>query len=146
MTESSMSADALPPDEREFVEDLTGSGWLSFAGLLILLLGIVNALEGIVALWNDKYGAFIGGSFYLFDLTWWGIIHAALGVLMIAVGVGILAGQEWARGLGVGLAGAAAIIQMLYLTSAPLWSLVNIGICILVIYALVVPPRGAIAD
>ena len=46
----------------------------------------------------------------------------------------------------IGLAGALGIVQMLYLTSAPLWSLINTGICVLVIYALVVPPRNAIAD
>src|SRR5687768_537111 len=78
----------------------TGSGWLGFAGILILLLGVMNALEGIVALANDKYRAFIGGSFYLFDLTWWGWIHLILGLLMIAVGIGVLAGQEWARAVG----------------------------------------------
>jgi hypothetical protein len=124
----------------------TSSGWLGFAGLLILLLGVMNALEGIVALANDKYRAFIGGSFYLFDLTWWGWIHLILGLLMIAVGIGVLAGQEWARAVGIGLAGATGIVQMLYLTSAPLWSLINTGICVLIIYALIVPPRNAIAD
>lgn len=137
-----------PADELDdvAVERVTGSSWLSFAGLLILLLGVVNAIEGIIALANDRYGAFIGGSFYIFDLTWWGWIHLILGLVMIAVGIGILGGQEWARGLGIGLAGATAVVQMLYLTSAPLWSLINIGICVLVIYALVVPPREAIAN
>jgi hypothetical protein len=124
----------------------TGSGWLGFAGLLILLLGVMNALEGIVTLANDKYRAFLGSSYYLFNLTWWGWIHLALGLLMIAVGIGVLAGREWARAIGIGLAGAMGIVQMLYLTSAPLWSLINTGICVLIIYALVVPPRNAIAD
>jgi hypothetical protein len=123
-----------------------GSGWLGFAGLLILLLGVINALEGIVALANDKYRAFIGGSFYLFDLTWWGWIHLILGLLMVAVGIGVLAGQHWARVVGIGLAAVAGIVQMLYVTSAPLWSLINIGICVLIIYALVVPPRGAVGN
>ncbi len=143
----------MPSDDGDRIEETydrversTSSGWLGFAGLLVLLLGVMNALEGIVALANDKYGAFIGGSFYVFDLTGWGWIHLVLGLLMIATGIGILAGQEWARGIGIGLAAAAAVIQMLYLTSAPLWSLINIGICVLVIYALVVPPRGAIAN
>jgi hypothetical protein len=124
----------------------TSSGWLGFAGLLILLLGVINSLEGIVALANDKYRAFINGTFYLFNLTWWGWIHLILGLLMIAVGIGILAGQTWARAIGVGLAAILGIVQMLYLTSAPLWSLINIGLCVLIIYALVVPPRGAIGN
>jgi len=139
--------DAYRIDETEPMQPGTAaSGWLGFAGLLILLLGVMNSLEGIVALANDKYRAFIGGSFYLFDLTTWGWIHLILGLLMIGVGIGVLGGQQWARAVGIGLAGVAGIVQMLYLTSAPLWSLINTGICVLIIYALVVPPRNAIGN
>jgi hypothetical protein len=123
-----------------------GSGWLLFAGLLILLLGLFNAIEGLFAIFNDKYVSLAGGSIYIFDSTGWGWLHLLLGLIQIAVGAGILAGQAWARGAGIGLAVATALIQMIYLPIFPWWSLINIALCVLVIYALVVPPHGAIAD
>lgn len=123
-----------------------GSGWLLFAGLLILLLGLFNAVEGLFAIFNDKYVSLAGGSIYIFDSTGWGWLHLLLGIIQIAVGAGILAGQSWARGAGIGLAAATAVLQMVYLPIFPWWSLINIALCILVIYALVVPPHGAVAD
>lgn len=126
-----------------------GSGWLSFAGLLILLLGVFNVVEGIFAIANDRYAAYAtssAGQLYLFNLHGWGWLHLILGLVLIAVGAGIMGGHEWARGAGIGLAGATALIQMLYLPVYPFWSLINIGLCVLVIYALVVPPRGSTAE
>ncbi|GAB4047132.1 MULTISPECIES: DUF7144 family membrane protein [Catellatospora] len=126
-----------------------GSGWLSFAGLLILLLGVFNVVEGIFAIANDRYAAYATstqGELYLFNLHTWGWLHVLLGAVLIAVGAGIWSGKEWARGAGIGLAGATALLQMLYLPVYPFWSLINIALCILVIYALVVPPRGSTAD
>ncbi|MDI1459745.1 hypothetical protein QEZ54_02070 [Catellatospora sp. KI3] len=122
------------------------SGWLSFAGLLILLLGVFNVVEGVFALFNDKYVGYAAGEFYLFDRTGWGWVHIILGVIQIVVGSGIMAGKTWARGVGVGLAALTALIQMLYLPVFPWWSLINIALCVLVIYALIVPPRGAIGS
>ncbi|BCJ72557.1 hypothetical protein ACFQY4_41480 [Catellatospora bangladeshensis] len=129
--------------------DRIGSGWLSFSGLMILLLGVFNVVEAIFAIVNDRYAAYAtstGGELYLFNLHTWGWLHLILGAVLIAVGAGILAGQEWARGAGIGLAGATALLQMLYLPVYPFWSIVNIALCILVIYGLVVPPRGSIAE
>ncbi|MEV4411048.1 hypothetical protein [Catellatospora sp. NPDC049609] len=129
--------------------DRIGSGWLSFSGLMILLLGVFNVVEAIFAIVNDRYAAYAtstGGELYLFNLQTWGWLHLILGAILIAVGAGILGGHEWARGAGIGLAGATALLQMLYLPVYPFWSIVNIALCILVIYGLVVPPRGTVAD
>jgi len=131
------------PDEGPY-EPVT-SGWLGFAGLLLILIGTFKLIEGIWALWNNHYKADLNAATYMFNLTGWGWIHIILGIVLIATGVGILGGQEWARGLGIGLAGFTAIMQLLYL---PFFtgSLINILLCVLVIYALVVPPKGARAD
>lgn len=139
--EDTMPERAERPDPMERV---TGSGWLSFAGLLILLIGVFKLIEGIWALANRHYKADLAGATYLFNLTSWGWIHVLLGLVLIATGIGILGGQEWARGLGIGLAAATAVLQLLYL---PFFtgSLINILLCVLIIYALVVPKPGAIA-
>ena len=87
----------------------------------------------------------MNGAIYLLNLTGWGWLHLLLAIALIATGIGVLGGQEWARGLGIGLAAATAVLQLLYL---PFFtgSLINILLCVLIIYALVVPKSGAIAN
>jgi hypothetical protein len=136
--------DETPDTQPDIVERVTGSGWLSFAGILILLIGVFKFIEGIWALANKHYRADVSGATYLFNLTGWGWINILLGIVLIATGVGILGGQEWARGVGIGLAAVAAVLQLLYL---PFFtgSLINILLCVLVIYALIVPKKGAVS-
>ncbi len=127
------------------IERVTGSGWLAFAGVLILLIGVFKLIEGIWALWNKHFRADWNAVIYVFNLSAWGWIHVLLGIVLIVTGIGILGGQEWARGLGIGLAAATAVLQLLYLPYGAA-ALLNIGLCVLVIYALVVPKPGAIAN
>jgi hypothetical protein len=148
MTNTSSGEHAPSPDmgdEPSAMERVTGSGWLSFAGIVILLIGVFKLIEGIWALGNRHYRADVNNAIYLFNLTGWGWVHVVLGIALIATGIGVLGGQEWARGLGIGLAAATAVLQLLYL---PFFtgSLINIVLCVLIIYALIVPEHGAIAD
>lgn len=122
------------------------SGWPAFAGLLGILIGVFNIAEGLFAIFNDRYLALAAGQVYIFDFTGWGWLHLVLGIIVIGGGAGILAGRQWARGAGIGLAGAAALIAMVYLPVFPWWSIVNIALCVLVIYALVVPPHSDLTD
>src|SRR3954449_11328042 len=103
------------------------SGWLTFAGVLAILMGSFNILEGLFAIFSTMYKEFATGYVYVLNLTGWGWLHLILGVILVAVGWGVLNNRDWARGAGIGLAGATAIIQMLYLPIFPWWSLINIG-------------------
>lgn len=116
------------------------SGGLGFAGILAIMLGGFNILEGFFALFNDKYVGLASGGFYIGDRTGWGWVHIVLGVILLAVGFGILSDQTWARIVGIILAVIAAMIQMLYLPIYPLWSLINIALLVYVVYALVNAP------
>lgn len=113
------------------------SGGQGFAGVLAILLGGFNVVEGFFAIFNDKYVTLAAGHFYVFDRTGWGWIHVILGLVLLLVGFGILSNQTWARVAGIVLAIIAAIIQMLYLPIYPFWALINIGLLVVVMYALV---------
>jgi uncharacterized membrane protein (DUF2068 family) len=119
------------------------SGWLSFAGILGIMLGVFNIIDGLITLFNDKYAVLTQGQVLLFDLTGWGWFLLILGVIQLVVGWGILAGQSWARWTGVVIASLVALLHLVLIVWAPFWSVVTISLCIVVIYALVVPPRGA---
>jgi hypothetical protein len=114
----------------------SAQGWLGFAGILAIMLGGFNIVEGFFALLNDKYVGLANGQFYVFDRTGWGWIHIILGAILLIVGFGIMADQTWARVAGIILSVLAAILQMVYLPIYPFWALINIGLFVFVIYCL----------
>jgi hypothetical protein len=121
----------------------TSSGWLSFAGILAIVLGLFNVLDGIVGLFKSNYYLVTDSHILAFNFTTWGWIWLIVGIVQVIVGFGVLAGQMWARVVGVGLAVIAAIGQLAFLQAFPWWSVLSIGLSVLVIYALTVPPTKA---
>ncbi|WP_084964371.1 DUF7144 family membrane protein [Thermoactinospora rubra] len=120
------------------------SGWLGFAGLLSVMIGAFHAMQGFIALFVQNYFLTPGGSLLVLDYTTWGWIWLAIGFIQIAVGLGILAGKTWARWLGAIFASLAMIGQFAFLNAYPIWSVVDITLCVLVIYGLVAAPKHAI--
>ncbi|TYK51201.1 DUF7144 family membrane protein [Actinomadura decatromicini] len=118
------------------------SGWLTFAGTLSLVVGAFNIIDGLVALFRDNYYLVGENRILVFDYTAWGWIWLILGIVQIAVGAGILSGKLWARAVGVFFAVVAAIGHLAFLQAFPLWSVLTIAMCVLLIYALTAPPAG----
>jgi hypothetical protein len=110
---------------------------LTFAGSLILLVGLFNLVAGLTALFRPTY--FLAGpnSLLVFDFTAWGGIWLGVGVLQIVVGLGVLMEQIWSRVAGVVLAGLSAIGHLAFVAAFPIWSVLVIALSVLVIYALV---------
>lgn len=73
------------------------SGWVTFAGAMMLILGLVIALTGL----------------------------------------GLLAGNELARVMGVVLLGFNAVLQVAWFPAAPLWAIMIIALDIVIIYQLI---------
>lgn len=114
-------------------------GWIFFAGTMMILLGMFHAFQGFVALFQDEY--FLVGKNGLtvhVDYTTWGWVHLIVGIIIVAAGAGLLAGQLWARVVGVLLAVASALVNIAFLAAYPIWSTIMIAIDILVIWALTV--------
>ena len=66
-----------------------------------------------------------------------------MGIVQIAIGAGIMAGKMWARAAGVVFAVLAAIGHLVFLQAFPIWSVLTIALCVLLIYALTAPPAGS---
>lgn len=116
-------------------------GWIVFGGVMLVLSGVFNVIDGFVALFNDTQ--FVTGSegTLVIDLTAWGWVHIILGGLLILAGVGLFTGATWARITAVILASLNAIAQMTFLPAFPAWSLMVIALDVLVIWAVVVHGR-----
>jgi hypothetical protein len=114
------------------------SGWIWFAAILMVLSGVFNAVEGLVALFNRSFYVSNGEHLVLLDLTTWGWLHLLLGGLVGLAGFALLSGAMWARVVAVILAVVNAIAQMAFITAYPVWSTIVIVLCVVVIWALVV--------
>ena len=73
---------------------------------------------------------------FQFDATSWGWIHLIIGVIAVAVGLGILYGQTWAIVGGLAVAGVSALGQFMFMPYYPFWSMLLIFIDVVVIWAL----------
>ncbi len=112
-----------------------GAGWLTFAGIMIIILGTLNVIWGIAAIDQSKF--FVGQTELVFDdLKTWGWIILVVGVLQIAAGFGIFAGNQIARWFGIAVASVNLVATLTSVNAYPFWALVIIGIDILVIYGL----------
>jgi hypothetical protein len=114
------------------------SGWLAFAGTLFVLIGAFNAIEGLIAIFNDEVFVVSDDGLAFADYTAWGWFFLILGIIQILVGFGILAGRGWARGVGIALAMLSALGHIAYLVAFPIWALITIGLSVVVMYGLLV--------
>lgn len=113
-----------------------GYGWVSFAGVLLLMLGTLNVIEGIAAISSAHF--FVANTHYIFgDLKTWGWIVLLIGVLQLVVGLGVFVKNQFARWAGVVVLAANAIAQLLMIPAYPFWSLALFTLDILAIYGLV---------
>jgi|tagenome__1003787_1003787.scaffolds.fasta_scaffold19989640_1 hypothetical protein len=118
------------------------TGWVVFASAMMFLLGFFQAVQGLVAIFDDGYYHVTeSGLVVNVDYTAWGWTHLLLGVLIILCGLGVLTGNIVARTVGVLLAGLSAVVNLAFIEAYPIWSVMIITIDVVVIYALTVHGR-----
>jgi hypothetical protein len=123
---------------RGTVADFTGT----FAGVLLLVVSGMDILQGISAMANDDLYAAGSENLYRFDLTAWGVVHIILGVLGVAVAIGILLWAAWGQITGIIVASLSILTNFMFLPNYPWWSITIIAFNALVIWALSVQLRN----
>ena len=119
------------------------SGWavggISFAAIMMLMIGSFQVIAGLAAIFNDEF--FVVTRNYTFDLdvTAWGWIHLILGILLFIAGWGLFGRKLWAGMFAIVLALLTAIENFFFIPYYPWWSLLVIAICIWVMWALTRP-------
>jgi hypothetical protein len=115
------------------------AGWIAFAGMMMVLLGTFHIIQGLVAIFNDEY--FLVGKSGLavnVDFTTWGWTHVIAGLVVLGAGLGVFAGQIWARVVGTIVALISAVVNVAFLAAYPIWSMMMIALAVVVILALTV--------
>lgn len=122
-------------------------GWVVFGGVMMIVLGAFQAIEGLVALFNNEFYLVGAEGFVInLDFTAWGWVHLIVGVVAILCGLGVLAGNTAARIGGIVLATISALINLAFIPAYPVWSVMVIALDVIVIYALAVHGREVRAD
>jgi hypothetical protein len=113
------------------------SGMSAFAGVMLIIAGVFNAVEGLVALFRNQ--VYVAGTEYVFafDLTAWGWTHLIVGAVVAAAGFAVMSGQVWGRSVGVGVAVLSMLVNFLFIPYYPVWSLLIIALDFFVIWALI---------
>ncbi|GHB24592.1 MULTISPECIES: DUF7144 family membrane protein [Streptomyces] len=114
------------------------TGWTGFAGAMMIFGGVMAIFQGIAAIAEDDVFVVTRNYAYNFNLTSWGWIHLALGVLVVLAGAALFRGAMWARVIGIGLAGLSMIANFMWLPYQPVWAVVLIAVDAFVIWALCV--------
>lgn len=125
-----------PSRDREG-DGLLVTGLFLFAAVLMLIGGSFHVIQGLAALLDDGFlPSSIDNYAYHIDIDAWGWIHILTGIVLAVAGAGLLSGALWARLLALFIVVVSSIINFVYVPYQPLWSIVQLTICGLVIWAL----------
>jgi hypothetical protein len=119
------------------------SGWaiggITFAATMLVLIGIFQAIAGLVAIFDDDF--YVVTQNYTFDLdtSAWGWIHLLLGIILVVVGYFLFAGAAWAGVTAIVLAVISAVANFFFIPYYPFWSILVIALDVWVIWALTRP-------
>ena len=117
------------------VERTGWTGWVVFAGVMMIVVGALQAIYGLVAVLNDEWVVWGNGKAVLLDITAWRWIHLIIGIVVVLAGFGVLSGNILARIIGVAVAVISLIASFLALPLYPVWSIIVIALNVTVIWA-----------
>ena len=109
------------------------SGWVTFAGALLLIAGALNVIYGIAAIGDSKF--FVHDTKYILsNLNTWGWVTLILGLLQLIAAFSLWSGGLYGRIFGIGAAGLSAMAALLSIPAYPFWSLAIFALDIIIIH------------
>ena len=123
--------------------DTKGTGWVAYAGIMLVLAGFVSILD---AIWAFRYNDTVTDLVFFEDsLSTWGWIWLILGIVLVAAGFGVFRGEPWAQWTGIVFASLAILSNLSWAQVQPQQGLIGALLSILVVYALVAHGDSAVA-
>src|SRR4051812_4189036 len=132
-----------PTEEDTQYETSSGwAGWVVFGGVMLIMLGSFQIIQGLVALFDDGF-YLVRSNGLVVDVNYntWGWIHLIIGVVGVLAGLGLLVGNMAARIVGIAAAFLSALVNLAFISAYPVWSTILIALDVIVIYAIVVHGR-----
>ncbi len=113
-----------------------GTGWIGFAGIVLIIAGFFDIISGLWAL--DNKDRAVNEILYESNLETWGWIYLIVGIVIVIAGFGVFQRAQWARWVGILAAMIGIVVEFFWMFATPGRSLVYIVIAGMVIYALTV--------
>lgn len=117
---------------------MRGAGRVAFAGIMLLILGVLNIIYGIGAL--DNANVFVNDTRLVFsDLNTLGWAVIIVGVIQLTGGFSLLAGHAYGKIVGVVAGSIGAVVALISVAGAfPWWSLAIFFLCCWVVWGILV--------
>ena len=119
------------------------SGWAVggtvFAATVLMLVGVFQAIAGLVAIFDDDFYVVTRNYTFDLDVTAWGWIHLVIGILLVIVAYGLFARSTWAGVTAIMLASLSAVANFFFIPYYPFWAILVIALDIWVIWSLTRP-------
>jgi hypothetical protein len=114
----------------------TAVGFILFAAIMMIMVGVFQAIQGLVAIFENEFYVATRNYLFQFDATTWGWIHLLVGLIVAFAGWGLLSGRTWARVVALTVALLSALANFLFIPYYPFWALLLITLDIFVIWAI----------
>jgi hypothetical protein len=121
------------PLESTYEEEASGTGWVAFAGTMLILVGCFNLIDGIAALANSDY---LVNQLLFANLHAWGWFFLIVGIVQLFAGWAVMKGATWAALVGMATAFVNAISQISAAHTFTVWALTIVAMDVLVLYGL----------
>jgi hypothetical protein len=114
-----------------------GTGYLLLAWIFLLVVGVINVIEGVIAIFNSSFWTEFGTRITLGSLAIWGWVVLGWGIVQILAAGSVAKGGDFGRWFGIFTCGIAIIVQFLFIPAYPLWALCLIALYAAIVYGLV---------
>ncbi|MGW3470413.1 DUF7144 family membrane protein [Saccharopolyspora sp. NPDC000995] len=111
-------------------------GWVYFAAVVLLLAGIVQVINGLIAFARSGTTYVIPAGAVQISYAGVGWSFLITGAVLVLTGIGLFGGRTWARAVAIVMAVISVLANLAFFTAYPLWSAVVIVLDVIVIYAL----------
>ena len=116
--------------------DTRGEGWVAFAGIMVMIAGVLNVIYGIAAIDGSAFFTDEGRYVIFTDLNTWGWFILIVGVVQLFAAFSIWSGGEFGRVIGIASAAFSALVILFTVNAYPFAAFMLFIIDLLVIYGL----------
>ena len=117
--------------------DKTHSGWVTFAGVMLFVVGVLNVIYGIAAIGDSSF--FVQDQKYILsNLNTWGWVTLIIGVIQLFAAFSLWSGGTYGRVIAIFAASLSAIGALLSIPAYPFWSLAIFALDIIIIHQVAV--------
>ena len=111
-----------------------GRGWIAFAALILIIAGVMDILNGLWAI--DSQDTAVDALFWDNNLEAWGWFYLVVGIVLVVTGAFIFRRAPWASAVGIAVGCIGAILNIFWIFTFPLASILLVTLNLIVVYAL----------